>query len=69
MKHFLCELHAGDLHQFRKFTHRFDIDPDTTMPDCDGHHFSGVADAEVKLFRHSPVAARIEPGLSTVIAS
>lgn len=67
--HFACKLHSGDLHEIGKFAHRFDIDPDTTMSDGYGHQFSGVANAEVELFRHSPVAARIEPGLSTVIAS
>jgi hypothetical protein len=48
--------------------HCFDVDPDTTMPDGDGHQFSGVADAEVDLICRVPVAPRIEPGFAAVIA-
>lgn len=66
--HFVCELHSGDLHQFRKFTHHFDIDADPITPDGNGDQFSGMTDTEVQLSRHSPVAPRIEQRFSMVVA-
>jgi hypothetical protein len=67
IKTFRRELHAGDLHQFGKFTHGLDIDTDARMRYGDGDQFSAVTNAEMQLPCNRPVAPGVEHGLPTFV--